>query len=276
MYLAELHGKFSPREERMEDILTSNVFSFFKYSSRDIFLKSYLDFLGIDVSPEEAQKAIFMFWPHYEDGTEPDLVFIVSKYYLLFEAKFYSGFGEKSETTEEQLIREIKSGRLEAKNFQKEFKLFAITADYYYKKEKFKSIPQKYRSYIKWTNWQLISFVLENILDTNTAIKLEEKNFASDLCRLLDKKCLRSYHEITYNGVLFENYNSIFFDAKTAKLRGDFIGFMESLSLIKRIKPKPQIVFFDSSKEIFESLSELKKMCKTKSTIFYKEGTKNE
>jgi len=43
MYLAELHGKLSQRIERMEDILTSNVFSFFKYSTREIFLKGYLN-----------------------------------------------------------------------------------------------------------------------------------------------------------------------------------------------------------------------------------------
>lgn len=61
MYLAELYGKFSPREERMEDILTSNVFSFFKYSSRNIFLKSYLDSLGVDVSAKKARDAEFLF-----------------------------------------------------------------------------------------------------------------------------------------------------------------------------------------------------------------------
>lgn len=46
MYLAELYGKLPSRIERMEDILTSNVFSFFKYSTREIFLKGYLNKLG--------------------------------------------------------------------------------------------------------------------------------------------------------------------------------------------------------------------------------------
>lgn len=105
MYLAELHGKLSSKFdgknnslhsiERMEDILTSNVFSFFKYSSRDIFLKEYLNSLEFQVSEKEAKEAEFRFWPNYEDGTEPDLVIIVGKYYILFEAKYYSGFGKK-------------------------------------------------------------------------------------------------------------------------------------------------------------------------------------
>jgi hypothetical protein len=39
MYIAELKGKLSLTDERKEDILTSNVFSFFKYSTRKVFLK---------------------------------------------------------------------------------------------------------------------------------------------------------------------------------------------------------------------------------------------
>lgn len=57
MYLAELRGKLSSRIERMEDVLTSNVFSFFKYSNRDIFLRKYLNELGFNVSNREAEEA---------------------------------------------------------------------------------------------------------------------------------------------------------------------------------------------------------------------------
>ncbi len=122
----------------------------------------------------------------------------------------------------------------------------------------------------------MVSFVLENILETNTGIKSEEQNFVSDLCQLLDKKSLRSFHGITYNGISLENYNSIFFDAKTAKLRGDFIGFRESLSLTKELKEVRKPVFFSSSKRIFESLYKFKNIKKTKSPIFFKEGEINE
>ena len=37
MYLAELHGKLSSKVQKMEDVLTSNVFSFLKYSEREVF-----------------------------------------------------------------------------------------------------------------------------------------------------------------------------------------------------------------------------------------------
>lgn len=276
MYLAELRGKLSSRVERMEDILTSNVFSFFKYSSRDIFLKGYLNKLEIEVSNREAEEAEFRFWPVFEDGTEPDLVLIVGNYYLLIEAKYFSGFSEGTKKEEHQLLREIRNGKLDAKNYNKELKLIAITADYYYKKDKFKVIPQKDLSFFKWTNWQLISLFLDNILNCNPNIKGPERAFALDLYNLLDKRHLRDFQKITYIGALLKRYNSIFFDAKTAKLRGDFIGFVESLSLAKGLKPGGKTVFFSSTKRIFKSLSKLKKLKKVKSPIFFKEDASNE
>ena len=288
MYLAELHGKLafkfdkenhlSKSIERMEDILTSNVFSFFKYSNRNIFLKNYLNELKSDfkISKEEAEEAEFRFWPHYEDGTEPDLVIIVGRYYILIEAKYYSGFGEKTETSDEQLIREIKGGQLEAKNYNKEFKLIAITSDYYYKKYKFKAILPEHEDCFKWTNWQLVSSFLYNILSSNPNIKGSERDFSLDLYNLLDKKHLRSFQNITYNGPLLKDYSSIFFNAKTAKLRGDFIGFIDSLSLAKGLKPVGKTVFFSSTKRIFKSLSKLEKLKQIKSPIFFKEDESNE
>jgi len=272
MYLAELRGKLSSRVERMEDILTSNVFSFFKYSNRDIFLKRYLNGLGFEVSAKEAEEAEFRFWPVFEDGTEPDLVIMAGNYYLLIEAKYFSEFSAGTEKDEPQLLRELKNGKLEAKNYHKEFNLIAITADYYYKKDKFKIIPQNFRPHFKWTNWQLVSSFLNNILSNNPNIKGSERDFSLDLYNLLDKKHLRGFQSITYNGPLLKDYRSIFFDAKTAKLRGDFIGFVESLYLTKRLKPVGKTVFFCSTKLIFKSLSKLEKLKKVKSPIFFKGG----
>jgi hypothetical protein len=80
MYLAELHGKLSRGVERKEDILTSNVFSFFKYSRRDVFLKKYLEkLLGLHCSIEDLKSAEFVFWPTYDDSTEPDLVILIAR-----------------------------------------------------------------------------------------------------------------------------------------------------------------------------------------------------
>ena len=123
MYLAELHGKLSSRIEGMEDVLTSNVFSFLKYSTRKLFLKGYLGRLGFAVSDRQADDAEFLFWPRLEEETEPDLVIIVGNYYILVEAKYFSGFAEGTKKTKAQLLREIDEGRLDAKNYGKDFNI---------------------------------------------------------------------------------------------------------------------------------------------------------
>ena len=112
MYIAELKGKFSEKGKNKEDVLTSNVFSFFKYADRTIFLKPFLEELGLDmqISGDDVVKAIFDFWPNYDDRTEPDVVVGVGKYYILFEAKYKSDFGKETELHKDQLTRELEGG----------------------------------------------------------------------------------------------------------------------------------------------------------------------
>jgi len=195
---------------------------------------------------------------------------------LLIEAKYFSEFSAGTKKDEHQLLRELNNGKLEAKNYYKEFNLIAITADYYYKKDKFEIIPQKFRPHFKWTNWQSISLFLDNILSSNLNIKGPERDFCLDLYNLLDKKHLRSFQNITYNGSLLKDYSSIFFNAKTAKLRGDFIGFIESLSLDKKMKFPEKALFFSSTRKIFLPLSKFERLKQIKSPIFFKEDESNE
>lgn len=271
MYLAELHGKLSPKIERMEDILTSNVFSFFKYSTRKIFLKGYLNNLGFDISNQESNEAVFIFWPRFEENTEPDLVLIVGNYYLLIEAKYFSGFAKESKKTKAQLLREIDGGKLEAKNYGKDFWLIAITADHYYKKEKFKIIPTDFIDHFKWTNWQSVSSFLYDILQSKIQIKNHERSFALDLYNLLDKKNLRDFQGLNnlYNKDVLKNYTFIFFEARTAKFRGDFIGFMQSLSFDKKITPLRNTIFLTGQEKIFTPLLQLEKLKYVETPIFY-------
>ncbi len=274
MYLAELYGKLPSRIERMEDILTSNVFSFFKYSDRKIFLKGYLNKLGFDISNQEANEAEFIFWPRFEENTEPDLVIIVGDYYLLIEAKYFSGFAEGTKKTKAQLLREIDGGKLEAKNYGKDFRLIAITADHYYKEDKFEIIPSDFVPHFKWSNWQYVSSFLYNILESNRNIKKQERYFALDLYNLLDKKNLRDFQGLNslYNVSAFlKSYASVFFEVITAKFRGDFIGFMQSLSFEKKITPLKKTIFLSDQKKIFIPLLQLGKLKYTEIPIFYKE-----
>jgi hypothetical protein len=121
MYLAEIHGKLSSDNENKEDILTSNVFSFFKYTDREIFFYPFIKSLGLDISIDDCRRADFIFWPSYSDHTEPDLVILVGKYYLLVEAKYYSGFSKETPRLKHQIVREIDGGMAEAKSLDKDF-----------------------------------------------------------------------------------------------------------------------------------------------------------
>ena len=151
MILAELNGKIPSRLIDKEDILTSNVFSFFKYSDRKL-LKDYLAELGILVTSSESENAEFIFWPSYEDGTEPDLIIICGEYYLLFEAKLYSDFSPKTATADSQIEREIKMGKMSAENLNKKFVYIALTAEYYKNRQKYLKYETDEFLFI-WTNW---------------------------------------------------------------------------------------------------------------------------
>ena len=99
MIMAELNRKLPLVSEHKEDLLTSDIITFFKYCKREIFLKQYLLERGIKVSNDDVNHAEFKFWPRFGDKTEPDLVLIVGKYYLLIEANFRAGFGSKTKKT---------------------------------------------------------------------------------------------------------------------------------------------------------------------------------
>ncbi len=250
MFLVELHGKLSAQLEVKEDILTSNVFSFFKYADRTIFLKAFLHLFSLNITIEEAEKAEFLFWPHYEEGTEPDLVLLVGKYYLLVEAKYYSNFAPETKLSKAQLIREIEGGKLEAKSYNKIFKLLAITADHYYKAEKFKIIPSDFHADFIWTNWQSVTSFIENTLEIKTKLIGRDLSFAMDLLSLLKKKGLRGFQGIdSFMNIpkLLSSQNNVFFNAETAVFRGDFLGFMKTLIYSKKLNLLPEYIFFNNN-----------------------------
>ena len=279
MYLAELQGKLSPKIERMEDILTSNVFSFFKYSSRDIFLRRYLSSLGFNISVQQARDAEFIFWPRFEDNTEPDLVLIADDYYILIEAKYFSGFAGETPKTKAQLLREIDGGGREARNYGKLFYLVVVTADSYKKEDKLKDIPEDLKHYCIWTNWHRVAWFLYGILEKDIHIRIEDRDFAADLYNLLDMKNLRGFkgfEELTGEQVSLKmDANvSVFFDARTAKFRGGFIGFANSLLFSQKIGFFETPVFLNMNKELFNYDLE-QKIKHIRTNIFYERSNHN-
>ncbi|MDD5070424.1 MAG: hypothetical protein PHV17_06810 [Candidatus Omnitrophica bacterium] len=276
MYLVETHGKLSKDNENKEDILTSNVFSFFKYAPRQIFLKRLLNHFGIEVSDKEAKSAEFIFWHRFQDNTEPDLVLVAGNYYLLIEAKYFSGFGQKTKITESQLSREVYGGMLEAKSMGLKFKLIAVTADYSYKESKFNEIPKEFTSDFIWTNWQNITVLISDILENKTGINPEVRLMAQDLCDLLIRKGLRNFQGLCFIKVSkkIKRLESLFFMAQTASRRGSFIGYVDALSPEHRINRNKEFIYFKHGNLFFQGQGLLsgRRIKHNKIIFFKKEG----
>jgi hypothetical protein len=279
MYMAEIHHKLAKKYEGMEDILTSNVFSFFKYSSRTIFLKGFLNYLGLPVTEAEAKSAEFTFWPRFSDGTEPDLILLVGDYYLLVEAKYFSDFGMETEKTKAQLVRELENGRLDANSSNKIFKLIAITEDYRKKEQKLKDVPAEFRQDVIWTKWQQVSSFLYEIVFSSNRLENTELAFAQDLYLLLEKKKLRDFRGSSFypklTGLSFKDFERIFFEVKSATHRGEFVGFSEVLQIVELIKPAEKFVFFDNKRRFYALLENFGAIEKHETTIFFKGGEHN-
>ena len=233
MIIAELNGKLPRKLKDKEDILTSNVFSFFKYSNREWF-KDYLSEIGIEISLKESEKAEFIFWPNYEDKTQPDLVVVCGNYYLLFEAKLYSDFSPKSANSKSQIEREILMGKMSAENLDKEFVYIALTAEYYKNKIKYEKYENDKLNFI-WTNWQTISSYIEEKIENENFKK--NKQFASDLFSLMLKKKLRSFEGILKLRAKYkiETIDNIFYKINTSKFKGELTGFILNLNGFEKI-----------------------------------------
>lgn len=274
MYLAELHGKLSREQENQEDILTSDVFSFLKYADRRAFLYPFLLLLDLPVSAEDAQNAEFIFWPSFDDHTEPDLVLIVGPYYLLIEAKYHSGFGQETKQRAHQIIREIKGGKNEADAQGKIFKIVALTAHYSEKPEILRKIPEEYRADVIWTNWQTIAAMIYQCL-ANASLTMETRLFATDLYDLLVRKNLRSYEGIKllplFPELLDSNRKWIFLEARSARYRDDFIGFTETLSGFALVIPTK--IFLQSRRGPVGALAKVSLTISPTETIFFWRNT---
>lgn len=274
MYIAELRGKLSKNVTNKEDILTSNVFSFFKYAKRSVFLKKYLQYLGFEISEQDAAEAVFHFWPRYEDYTQPDVVIKTREYYFLIEAKYFSDFSEETHKTKAQLVREVDNGILEAQQCGSNFILLAITADSYKKEDRLSTLPGALMPYCKWTNWQTVAKFLQETIWDRKDLRPEEREFAADLYDLLDKKGLRSFNglkEIFQRTGRFKLATQVFFDARTANYRGDFIGFEASLSSVKTTVRMFDYIFLYQKKGKFYFTDFLKrKMLPVPITLFFR------
>jgi hypothetical protein len=272
LYIAELKGKAHPSAVGSEDMLTSNVFSFFKYIRRDIFLRRFLKILNIYATDLELEKAEFRFWPRYDDNTEPDLVLIVGTHYLLIEAKYRSDFAKETDKIEPQLIRESVAGRKEAEEMGLQFTLLGLTADYYYPANKFKEIPKDHMDHVQWMNWQRICSLIFEIKQDDLPLTNVERLFTEDFYQLLVNKRLRPYKgtsPLEHLETLQKLEGELFFSSKASHYSGIFIGFGNALSSHKGIDMVPSPIFFNKQ-PMWQSLSDIRMSLQSNDMIFEK------
>ncbi len=130
MTIAELHGKISRTgenlSERLEDLLTSDVFSACRYVRPNILLLPFLlQAIGLKGIPlqnlvkNQVERARYLFWPHLT-RSEPDVLISLefssgNIFIVLIEAKYFSPKSssplsepelEIAETPRDQLARE--------------------------------------------------------------------------------------------------------------------------------------------------------------------------
>lgn len=259
----------------MEDVLTSNIFGFFKYADRSMFLKNFLQQkIRLEISDKDANEAEFIFWPTYLDGTEPDVVIIAGNHYVLVEAKYFSDFGKEANEKKAQLFREIEGGQLEAENLKKEFLLLAVTADYLYKPDKYNDLPPGTNYF--WINWQAITDFIEV---TITGKVVENCAFAMDLYDLLLKKNLRAFYGYSKVGLINLKIvnDKIFYDYENASYRGAFIGFINALDKSSKIRTVTAKSIFFNKGPLWKQLKDLLTQSKISlsgswESIFYIKG----
>jgi hypothetical protein len=245
MFQAELKGKLPSSASDREDVLTSNVFSFLKYSHRQTYLRQFLRLAGLEIRERELGRVKFDFWPNYEDGTQPDVVIETDTCYLLVEAKFFSDVTKEKGNPAGQIIREFETGSMEAYNLSKSFRLLLLTDDSTRPSRLLAQMPARFHNQVSWTNWQAIAQIISKVIESSVT-PVPDYEFASDLFEFLDHKHLRGFRSFTQTGWVQSHPKNapIFFAAETASFRGAFIGFAPSLSILAAVsEPKPEIFY---------------------------------
>jgi len=243
---AELGGKLPGGIRKLEDVLTSYVFSFLQYSSRSVFLHGFLQEIGISASNAELKSAEFRFWPTFPDGTEPDVVIAVGDHYLLFEAKLFASFGPGDSCTQPQVVREIEGGMEEAGREGKQFHFVAVTADSCFPRQAL-GCYQQYAPVMRWVNWQSIArLVLTQIEEHGTT--LPDGEYARDLLAILDARNLRGYRgfDVIDMPAIDRPLETLFLSTQTLDYRGEFFGFRTMLGGLPAVESADSPIFFSN------------------------------
>jgi hypothetical protein len=220
--LAELHGKLDPTAidpvERSEDLLTDAVFGSIRHLPRVEVLGALLQTVGIVASSKDLARADVRLWPQVPMPRwpgkiiEPDVLVIVGKQPVIFEAKLYSEFGLYPEpgidTPFHQLAVQFvaTSAWAEGERLQPPI-VIAVTAssqpplgDLRRAKrdiERMLDLSPEDGS-IQWVSWRAIA----DILEAAEGLRHHERAHRDDVLALMEKRGVRRM----FNGFQPEDY----------------------------------------------------------------------
>ncbi len=265
MTVAEIRGKISSSgsniSDRMEDLLTSDVFGPLRYLP---FAEGLLPILSqaqnyhsgktLEIG-DSSSEVRFHFWPRLEKS-EPDVLIECGDHLLMIEAKYMSGksgnFDEDEEqngdnevaASSDQLAREFQDLEQYDGNFSKRSLLY-VTAHRVLPKEDIesshKAISQienagyalSYRENTYWLSWVKVHDTIEK-LSAKKGVSHHETWILKDIKCLLDRKGLRTFR-----------------------------GFMD----IQEVTPTPREIFYLRLQEY--DWSELTKVFPVPENVFY-------
>lgn len=228
MTIAEIKGKISETgsnlSERMEDLLTSDVFGSFRYlpAAKGLlpFLKTAKSCEGILLDiPSSINRIRYVFWPYLRtqgcNPCEPDVLIGLETdqglHLILIEAKYYSGLSSEEDDREEpngQLARELDNlNTISATQLPWSTELqithrslVFITQDMKIPENLLSQSVDEYQSKrgsygdIFWTSWRFLSAILKTRLgvETNT----EHRAVLEDMLLLLQRKWLTMFYGV--------------------------------------------------------------------------------
>lgn len=248
MTIAEIHGKISRSgtnvSERMEDLLTSNVFGCLRYLPPGIALLPYLrtgrSLQGKELAVEANVVQLHAsFWPWLSlsgrAACQPDVVLGLETptnllHLVVVEAKYHSGLSSEEDdgvAPNNQLARELDyldiatptdfGWRHDLQISQRS--LLFVTQDYRMPRVELEGaidefqIKRKKKAEIFWTSWRLLPRILESALRTES--DQGRPAVIEDMHELLERKNLVMFHGIELNTRRFSPSDFEFFKASS-------------------------------------------------------------
>ena len=240
MSMAELHGKISSRAsnltDRLEDLLTSDVFGSCKYLPDKLLLIPFLstakDLCGNSLGgllPSSISSITYSFWPRLQNS-EPDVLLAVHPtsgpdLLILIEAKYLSGKSGNPLSDEDLITAEIprdqlakqladlKSLSLERERWHNHLEpkccLVYVTAHRIYPRKSLEESQKEFKAFNQdeqdedpppmfWTSWVNLSEIV--ISSIQRTMIHQEKELLIDLSALLQRKGLvffKGFSDIT-------------------------------------------------------------------------------